>query len=90
MSLAPTAPAPISVNGPDWEAIVAELQQMTEEGLGNRSRKVKDVLAAAERSRTGIEQAIDQVPTISILFVDASRLEALANDLRARLYTYLG
>jgi hypothetical protein len=90
----PAAPSPAqrpsSANGPDWEAIVAELQQMTEESLGNRSRKVKDALAAAERSRQGLEAAIDQVPTISILFVDASRLEALANDLRARLYSYLG
>jgi len=87
----PPAPAPPpEAAGPDldWEAIVNDLQQVTEEALGNRSRKVKDVLASAERSRAGIEGAIDQVPTISILFVDSSRLEALANDLRARLRTY--
>ena len=84
------APPPASVAAGDWEAIVADLQQITEDQLGNRARKVKDLLGAAERSRAGIQSAIDQIPTISILFVDASRLEALANDLRARLEAYPG
>jgi len=87
------APAPVSaatgVVG-DWESVIADLQQITEDQLGNRARKVKDLLGAAERSRAGIQSAIDQIPTISILFVDASRLEALANDLRARLEAYPG
>jgi hypothetical protein len=83
---APSVPAPAS--GVDWEAVIADLQQMTEDQLGNRARKVKDLLGAAERSQAGIQSAIDQIPTISILFVDASRLEALANDLRARLEAY--
>jgi hypothetical protein len=78
-------PVATAVAGADWDQVVIDLQQVTEEQLGNRSRKVKDVLAAAERSQAGIEAAIDQIPSISILFVDASRLEALANDLRARL-----
>ncbi|HEY4865083.1 MAG TPA: DUF4388 domain-containing protein [Candidatus Dormibacteraeota bacterium] len=81
-------PAATAVAGTDWDQVVADLQQVTEEQLGNRSRKVKDVLAAADRSQAGIEAAIDQIPSISILFVDASRLEALANDLRARLQTH--
>lgn len=72
----------------DWDAVIVDLQQITEEQLGNRARKVKDLLSAAERSRAGIQSAVDQIPTISILFVDASRLEALANDLKARLETY--
>jgi Domain of unknown function (DUF4388) len=80
-------PAATAVAGVDWDQVVADLQQVTEEQLGNRSRKVKDVLAAADRSQAGIEAAIDQIPSISILFVDASRLEALANDLRTRLQT---
>jgi hypothetical protein len=74
----------------DWETIIADLQQVTEDQLGNRARKVKDLLGAAERSRAGVQSAIDQIPTISILFVDAARLEALANDLRARLEAYPG
>ena len=73
----------------DWEAIVADLQVLTDEALGNRSRKVKDVLAGADRNQMGLEEAIAQIPTISILFVDSSRLEALASDLRNRLYSDL-
>ena len=80
-------PAPAQGAG-DAEQLVAELMQMTDEALGNRARKVKDVLASAERSRAGLESAIDQIPGISILFVDASRLESLANDLRAKLHSY--
>lgn len=75
--------------GIDWEAMVGDLQQATDEALGNRSRKVKDILAAADRTQAGIEAAIDQIPQISILFVDTARLEQLAGELRARLYTNL-
>jgi hypothetical protein len=82
-----TAPVQTATDA-DWEVIIADLQQITEDQLGNRARKVKDLLGAAERSRVGVQSAIDQIPTISILFVDASRLEALANDLRARLEAY--
>ena len=86
------APAPplANIHAGDWEGIVTDLQQITEDQLGNRARKVKDLLGAAERSRGGIQSAIDQIPTISILFVDASRLEALASDLRGRLDSYPG
>ena len=89
MESAAPRPAATALAGVDWDQVVADLQQVTEEQLGNRSRKVKDVLAAADRSQAGIEAAIDRIPSISILFVDASRLEALANDLRARLQTHL-
>jgi Domain of unknown function (DUF4388) len=91
----PTAPpvaptAPPSSAGPqlDWAAIVAELQAMAEDALGNRARKVKDILGAAEPSISGIEAAIDQVPSISLLFVDSSRLEQLAQEMRARLKSH--
>jgi hypothetical protein len=72
----------------DWAAIVAELQAMAEDALGNRARKVKDILGAAEPSIAGIEAAIDQVPSISLLFVDSSRLEQLAQEMRARLKSH--
>ncbi len=88
---APTQPpAPSAAAGPqlDWAAIVAELQAMAEDALGNRARKVKDILAAAEPSIAGIEAAIDQVPGISLLFVDSSRLEQLAQEMRARLKSH--
>jgi len=73
----------------DWERVVDDLQQLAEESLGNRSRKVKDILQAADRSQTGVERAIDEIPTISLLFVDSSRLEALAQDMRTRLQSEL-
>jgi len=86
----PTAPPAPAASGPqlDWAAIVAELQAMAEDALGNRARKVKDILGAAEPSISGIEAAIDQVPSISLLFVDSSRLEQLAQEMRARLKSH--
>jgi len=87
-NVAPTTPP--SPAGPqlDWAAIVAELQAMAEDSLGNRARKVKDILGAADPSIAGIEAAIDQVPSISLLFVDSSRLEQLAQEMRARLKSH--
>jgi len=89
-SVAPTTP-PAPAGGPqlDWGSIVAELQAMAEDSLGNRARKVKDILGAADPSLSGIEAAIDQVPSISLLFVDSSRLEQLAQEMRARLKSHL-
>ncbi len=83
----PAAPAP---GGTDWETVIADLQAITDEDLGNRSRKVKDLLGASDRSAAGLESTIEQIPSISILFVDSSRLELLAQKLRARLHEYLG
>ena len=90
MQVAPTAPPP-PPSGPqrDWSPIVAELQAMAEDALGNRARKVKDILGAADPSEAGIEGAIDQIPSISLLFVDSSRLEQLAHEMRARLKSHL-
>ncbi len=85
----PAAPAAGGGNV-DWEQVIAELQAVTEEDLGNRARKVKDLLASADRTPAGLEATIDQIPTISILFVDSSRLESLAQKLRAKLHSYLG
>jgi uncharacterized protein DUF4388 len=91
-TLRPSAPAPAAADdgkAVDWDRVVDDLQQLAEESLGNRSRKVKDILAGAERSRAGVERAIDEIPTISLLFVDSSRLEALAQDMRTRLQSEL-
>ncbi|HEX6548926.1 MAG TPA: DUF4388 domain-containing protein [Candidatus Dormibacteraeota bacterium] len=83
------APAGAANSNVDWEAVITELQTLTEDALGNRARKVKDVLASADRSEAGVEAAIDQIPSISILFVDSSRLEGLASELRGRLRNHL-
>ncbi|GAC1506287.1 MAG: hypothetical protein NVS1B3_05720 [Candidatus Dormibacteraceae bacterium] len=91
LQVAPTSPPRSAGGGPqlDWAAIVAELQAMAEDSLGNRARKVKDILGAADPSLPGIEGAIDQIPSISLLFVDSSRLEQLAQEMRARLKSHL-
>ena len=86
---APTAPPRPAGPQLDWNAVVTELQAMAEDALGNRARKVKDILGAAEPSLAGIEAAIDQIPSISLLFVDSSRLEQLAQEMRARLKSHL-
>lgn len=87
-NVAPTTPPAPAGPQLDWGAIVAELQAMAEDSLGNRARKVKDILGAADPSIAGIEAAIDQVPSISLLFVDSSRLEQLAQEMRARLKSH--
>ena len=89
MQVAPTTPPASSGPQRDWSPIVAELQGMAEDALGNRARKVKDILGAADPSESGIEGAIDQIPSISLLFVDSSRLEQLAHEMRARLKSHL-
>lgn len=88
MPVAPAAPRSAEPQL-DWAAIVAELQAMADDALGNRARKVKDILGAADPSLSGIEGAIDQIPSISLLFVDSSRLEQLAQEMRARLKSHL-
>ena len=89
MQVAPTTPPQSSGPQLDWATIVAELQAMAEDALGNRARKVKDILGAADPSLGGVEAAIDQIPSISLLFVDSSRLEQLAQEMRARLKSHL-
>jgi Domain of unknown function (DUF4388) len=89
MQVAPTTPPQSSGPQLDWATIVAELQAMAEDALGNRARKVKDILGAADPSLVGVEAAIDQIPSISLLFVDSSRLEQLAQEMRARLKSHL-
>ena len=87
-AVAPTTPPTAAGPQLDWAAIVAELQAMAEDSLGNRARKVKDILGAADPSIAGIEAAIDQAPSISLRFVDSSRLEQLAQDMRTRLKSH--
>ena len=91
VAVAPTAPPRAGGGGGqlDFTSIVGELQAMAEDALGNRARKVKDILGAADQSLAGLEAAIDQIPSISLLFVDSSRLEQLAQEMRARLKSHL-
>ena len=74
---------------PNWDAVVEELQGLADKALGARSRKVKDLLGSAERSRDGVESAVAQVSQISLLFVDSALLVKLEQDMRAQLQNYL-
>jgi len=86
----PTAAAPAEGQGSvDWEAVIEELQAMADRALGARSRKVKDLLGSAERSKDGVEGAVAQVSQISLLFVDSALLVKLEQDMRAQLQTHL-
>ena len=88
----PAAAAPEPAAGkpaPDWEAVVLDLQGMSDKALGARSRKVKDLLGSAERTQAGVEGAVAQVAQISLLFVDSALLVKLEQDMRAQLQTYL-
>ena len=58
---------------------------MAQAELGNRARKVNEILAGAEPSQPGLEAAIDRISRMKILFVDSGRLEDLANRLRDRV-----
>lgn len=88
-SATPVQPAPrAAASGPDWEKVVAELQATVNDALGNRARKVKELLDSAERSRAGLEAAINQIPSITLLFVDTARLEALSQQLKDQLNAY--
>ncbi len=90
---APAAPAagfvppPAAVPAPaarvDWDEVVAELCALADRALGNRSKKVKDVVAGAGRSREDLLRAINRIPQLSMMFVDQARLGALAQEMRA-------
>ena len=84
----PVPPAPPDGEAQKWEAAIQDLQGIADNALGNRARKVKDLLAGADRSQRGVEEAINEVPKISLLFVDSSRLESLADEMRTRLQAY--
>jgi hypothetical protein len=74
----------------DLPAIVAELQAMAQEELGDRARKATDVLATAEQSVAGLEAAIDRIARTSLVFVDQSRMERLAYAMKARVASRVG
>ena len=83
----PTAETPPTPGRPEpnWDVVIEELQAMADKALGARSRKVKDLLASADRSREGVESTVSQVSQISLLFVDSALLVNLEQDMKERL-----
>ena len=81
---------PTGIPSADWPAIVAELQVMAQEELGERARKVTEMLATAEQSAAGLEAAIDRTARTPLVFVDQARMDGLAYSMKARLAARLG
>ncbi|HEV1997689.1 MAG TPA: hypothetical protein VGR61_06120, partial [Candidatus Dormibacteraeota bacterium] len=50
--------------------------------LGTRSKKVKELLYAANHTREDIDSTITRISELSIMFVDPSKLSSLADEFR--------
>ena len=66
----------------DWQSLMNELNSMADNALQNRSKKVKEMLAATERTLDSLDRTIDRISQTSIMFVDPARLTNLANEMR--------
>lgn len=77
----PVTPPP-SPESLDWTGLLNHMQQLADAALQNRSKKVNEILAAAQPDRASFIQAIDRIANTSIMFVDPARLETLASQLR--------
>ncbi len=78
----PPAPAASGEPDIDWPALMAQLNQMADAALQNRSKKVKEMLASTEHNLDGLDRTIDRISQTSIMFVDPARLTNLANEMR--------
>jgi hypothetical protein len=85
-------PAPQPVQAPpagepdvDWPSLMSQLNQMADNALQNRSKKVKEMLASTEHTVDALDRTIDRISQTSIMFVDPARLTNLANEMRQLL-----
>jgi hypothetical protein len=85
-------PAPQPVQPPaaaepdiDWSSLMSQLNQMTDNALQNRAKKVKEMLASTEHTVDALDRTIDRVSQTSIMFVDPAKLTNLANEMRQLL-----
>jgi hypothetical protein len=89
------AAGPISPSGPngaesggsetaavDWATIISAMAGRADAVLGTRSKKVKELLYAAGHNREDVDGTIERISELSIMFVDPSKLTALAADMR--------
>jgi hypothetical protein len=84
------APAPVAAKAPapdgaakvDWADLIDQMAGKADEVLGTRSKKVKELLYASNHSREDVEGTLDRISELSIMFVDPSKLSALADDMR--------
>ena len=76
------APAPAANGDVDWPSVINEMAGRADAVLGTRSKKVKELLYATSHSRPEVEGTIEKISELSIMFVDPSKLTALADDMR--------
>ena len=78
----PPPPAMAAESEVDWDGLMNQLQELADESLGNRAKKVKEMLAGTEPNLDALDRTIDRVSQTSIMFVDPARLTNLANQMR--------
>lgn len=82
---APAAPAPAPAAAEpdvDWNSLMSQLNQMADNALQNRAKKVKEMLASTDHNLDALDRTIDRISQTSIMFVDPARLTNLANEMR--------
>ena len=70
------------VSGVDWDAVLAEMAGRADAVLGTRSKKVKEMLLSTNHNREDVDATLDRIADLSIMFVDPSKLTALADEMR--------
>jgi hypothetical protein len=79
------APPPGGEPDIDWPSLMSQLNQMADNALQNRSKKVKEMLGTTEHNVDALDRTIDRISQTSIMFVDPARLTNLANEMRQLL-----
>jgi hypothetical protein len=84
---APQPAAPPAAGEPDidWASLMSQLNQMSDNALQNRSKKVKEMLGSTDHNVDSLDRTIDRISQTSIMFVDPARLTNLANEMRQLL-----
>jgi hypothetical protein len=77
-----SAPSSVAEADVDWDGIVNQLYGLADDSLGNRAKKVKEMLASTEPNLDALDRTIDRISQTSIMFVDPARLTNLANQMR--------
>lgn len=74
----------------DWDSLIAELQAIATDSLGNSASVPKDLLARATRTAEGVSSAIDSIANLQFVLVEPSDVVNLTYVMRARLAARAG
>lgn len=75
----------IRASRPPRTPLVAELMTMATDHLGNRARKVHEILLKAEPTPDGLLVATDTIANVSLLFVNQERITELVQQMKAKI-----